>query len=298
MGMTSTVGNVGSLLNSGLTQAGNQPGPGDVSIGMPYGPGYTQPNLDGQPTGPGNVSIGMPAGPGYMQPTLSSGGKAGSIMPSFPANEVEPLIGFRSPGSQGPGNVGIGLPYGPGYTQPTPLPSAKPAPSLPPMFPSNEVEPLLGFRSPGNQPVNMPGTIGMPAGPGYMQPVPTPLPSAKPTIPPGARIGLHNDLGQPSIGLPYGPGFVNPGGVPGSIKGYPTSPAAQFNTVSPIERQMQNQKFNQPTQPPVAQFNPAATMTPLQRQAMAQKATQQAAQTVGLRTNPKQPMTVYRPRGY
>lgn len=251
MGMSSTIANVGSVLNSGLSQIGNQQGPGDVSIGMPYGPGYTQPNQDGQPTGPGNVSIGMPAGPGYMQPTLSSGGKAGAIMPTFPANEVEPLIGFRSPNL---GQPQIGMPYGPGYQQPTPLPSTKP------------------------------------------------------TTPPGAYLGLHNGLGQPSIGLPYGPGWTNPGGVPGSIKGYPTSPASQFNTISPIERQMQNQKFNQPAAAPVAQFNPASTMTPLQRQAMAQKANapQSIAQTVGLRKNPVKPMTrsntvtptVQKPWGY
>ena len=251
MGMSSTVANIGSVLNSGLLQPGAQPGPGDVSIGLPYGPGYTQPNLYGQPSGPGDVSIGMPAGPGYMQP--SSGG--GKNMPApMPIQGNQPMFNLPNP-VQGPGDLTgqIGMPAGPGFMQPTPLPTPKAGPQT------------------------------------------TPLPSAKPLMNPQP---VAPNLGTPQIGMPAGPGFMNPGGIAGSIKGYPTSPAAQFNTMSPIDRQMQHQKFNQPTQPPVAQFNPAATMTPLQRQALAQKATQQAAKTVGLRTNPKQPMTVYKPRGY
>jgi hypothetical protein len=142
MGMSSYPTDSGSMLNSGLTQQG----PGNPSIGMPYGPGYTDPN---QPKGPGDISIGMPAGPGYMEP--SSGGKGG--MPQTQTPGFEPQFNFGTPNQISQ----LVLPP-PGINYGTPNQISQLV--LPP--------PGINYGTPGPGPGDI--GIGMPAGPGYMQP--------------------------------------------------------------------------------------------------------------------------------
>ena len=346
MGMSSTPANVGSMLNSGLTQQGNQqgpgsmpvnntysynmdgqtwysgaptfngqqgtnlgqlPGPGNPSIGMPYGPGYTDPNQ--QQKGPGDVSIGMPAGPGYMQP--SSGGKGG--MPSTPTQGPEPTFNFSpgfgmggieqsqfngynqgqytpnvfgntlpNPGTPefdrlfwGPagiaGQPSIDMPAGPGGT-PTPSTMENPATGRPydirdfpgypgstPVAGGNLADPMRQvFDNMMTQPGGNLGNpqIGMPAGPGYMQPTPLPTPKAvaQPTPLPSPKPAPAPINMQGRIGMPAGPGFMQPKPAP-VVKPVP-KPAPVPQTMEQIRSQVgirsnpvKPTKVQQPMQP-------------------------------------------------
>jgi hypothetical protein len=134
MGMSSISNGIGDVFNSASSSLSNP------SIGMPYGPGYTDPNQQGL----GQPQIGMPAGPGYMEP--SSGGKGG--MPSMPQQGPDPKFNFG--GSPVPGMPGVEFGMGD--------------------FEARQFMPTGGLGQP---------SIGMPAGPGYMQPMPLPSPTVK-----------------------------------------------------------------------------------------------------------------------
>jgi hypothetical protein len=98
-------------------------------------------------------------------------------------------------------------PAGPGYMQPTPLPSPTVKTQPTPLPPGTGYMPGLITKIPGmptnpvlQGPGDLTGQIGMPAGPGYMQPAPKVV-----ATPPATPL---NPLG--TIGLPYGPGYTAP----------------------------------------------------------------------------------------
>jgi hypothetical protein len=241
---------------------------GTPSDGAPSQTGQTA-NVTSQPAQPGNISSG--GGKGMSMPMFGGdsqyfgfnpdgsviGHATGSYQqtPLPPAQTSLQQTSTTNPVLQGPGDLTgqIGMPAGPGYMQPAPLPSAKPATPTNPLPPGTGYMPGLITKIPGmptnpvlQGPGDLTGQIGMPAGPGYMQPAPKVVatPQATPL----------NPLG--TIGLPYGPGYTAP-----TMKPVLKSPAV-----------------------PVPQ-------TP-----------QQIAQQVGIRANPVQPRTtarpIYRPKAY
>ena len=268
MGMSSTISNIGSALNSGLTQQMNQPsGPGDVSIGLPYGPGYTQP---GQPKGP---VLSGPSTDFYenyytpAQPNLSSGG--GKNVPApMPDQGAQPMFNLPNPvqnysgGTPQPGMPGVGFGMGgfeeaqfnpPGLNLPVlEQPYSTPVSGRPGVF----LSPQMGM---GGGDLGTP-QIGMPAGPGYMQPTPLPSPTVKaqPTpLPPMTPVPQPINMpGQ--IGMPAGPGFMQPRA--------------------------------QPT--PLPKPAPAPVTRPIVRPAPIPQTRQQIVEQVGLRRNPVAPVKV------
>ncbi len=217
MGMSSTISNIRSALNSGLTQQMDQQGPGDVSIGMPYGPGYTQPGQQG----PGDLTgqIGMPAGPGYMQPSTGGGKNMPAMMPD---QGTQPMFNLPNPVTP-PGPIDLtgqlGMPAGPGFMQPGQTTKAAMTPQD---LYNQHANIIFGQPSPSYTPDFGQPQIGMPAGPGYQQPTPLPSPTVKAQstpLPPMTPQNVYNQyantiFGQPTIGMPAGPGFMQPKAAP------------------------------------------------------------------------------------
>lgn len=193
----------GPAIGSAIGQIGQ--GVADGNMGTP---------VDGAPSTTGQdigfPQIGMPAGPGYMQPGMSTGGKSspgfmqGTIgMPAGP--------GFMDTGMS-PGNMPgqIGMPAGPGFMQPTPLPTTKAQPQTTPL-PSPKApfaNPIPNVTAnPIGMPVNMPGQIGMPYGPGFQQPAMKPF-MPRPAVPVpqtpqqiAAQVGIRQTLTQPGSAI-------------------------------------------------------------------------------------------------
>jgi hypothetical protein len=172
------------------------------TIGMPYGPGYQQPS----PPTPGNISSGGKSG-GWQPPTQEQiqQREQTNTQDYLSRNPYDTSMGGTQDlynqyanyasnlnNQNGPFISNLRLTpqsYQNWLSQQTPLPPAQTS-----LQQTSTTNPVL--QGPGD----LTGQIGMPAGPGYMQPAPKVV-----ATPPATPL---NPLG--TIGLPYGPGYTAP----------------------------------------------------------------------------------------